>query len=116
MSYGDCSLLLLIANECYKTEQYLYAAKAFDLLGRMDDSPEFWEGKRGALVGVFQNVVSGEEPKETLLDIRALLQNSNKSEVQIHSPLKYLTFADKDGLRNPIGYGPYLNICMYIVH
>lgn len=79
-------MLLLIANECYKTGQYLHAAKAFDLLGRMDDSPEHWEGKRGALVGVFQKVVSGDEPKETLLDILALLQNSNKSQVHIFEP------------------------------
>ncbi|KAG0570720.1 hypothetical protein KC19_6G183100 [Ceratodon purpureus] len=82
-SSASFSLLLLIANECYKTGQYLYAAKAFDLLGRMDESPEYWEGKRGALVGVFQKVASGEEPKESLLDILALLQNSNKSEVHI---------------------------------
>ncbi|XP_024372333.1 intraflagellar transport protein 56 isoform X3 [Physcomitrium patens] len=77
------SLLLLIANECYKTGQYLYAAKAFDLLGQMEDSPEFWEGKRGALVGVFQKVVSGDEPKERLLDILTLLKNSNTSEAEI---------------------------------
>lgn len=82
MSYCNCSLLLLIANECYKTGQYLYAAKAFDLLGQMEDSPEFWEGKRGALVGVFQKVVSGDEPKERLLDILTLLKNSNTSEVR----------------------------------
>lgn len=85
MSSCACSLLLLIANECYKTGQYLYAAKAFDLLGRMDESPEYWEGKRGALVGVFQKVASGEEPKESLLDILALLQNSNQSEVRTGS-------------------------------
>jgi intraflagellar transport protein 56 len=75
--------LLLIANECYKTGQYLYAAKAFDLLGQMDESPEYWEGKRGALVGVFQKITSGEEPKESLLDLLALLQTSNKPEVHI---------------------------------
>jgi hypothetical protein len=31
------SLLLLITNEYYKTGQYLYAAKAFDGLERMDE-------------------------------------------------------------------------------
>jgi hypothetical protein len=36
------SLLLLITNEYYKTGQYLYAAKAFDGLERMDESPEYW--------------------------------------------------------------------------
>lgn len=32
----------------------MYAAKAFDVLERLDPDPEYWEGKRGACVGVFQ--------------------------------------------------------------
>lgn len=35
---------------------FLYAAKAFDVLERLDPDPEYWEGKRGACVGVFQQV------------------------------------------------------------
>ena len=33
---------------------FLYSAKAFDVLERLDPDPEYWEGKRGACVGVFQ--------------------------------------------------------------
>lgn len=80
-----CSLLVLIANVCYKTQQYMYAAKAFDLLEKMDDSPEYWEGKRGACIGVFQHVISGKEPKESLLDVLALLQTSNNFQVRTPS-------------------------------
>jgi hypothetical protein len=29
----------------------------------MDPSPEYWEGKRGACVGTFQQVIAGNEPK-----------------------------------------------------
>lgn len=36
---------------------FLYAAKAFDVLERLDPDPEYWEGKRGACVGVFQQVI-----------------------------------------------------------
>jgi intraflagellar transport protein 56 len=79
-----CSLLLLIANECYKTGQYLYAAKAFDDLQRMDESPEYWEGKRGACIGVFQMVISGKEPKESLIVVLELLRNTNNSQVRMH--------------------------------
>ncbi|CAM6071431.1 unnamed protein product [Sphagnum tenellum] len=78
------SLLLLIANECYKTGQYLYAAKAFDGLERMDESPEYWEGKRGACIGVFQMVISGKEPKESLIVVLELLRNTNNSQVCMH--------------------------------
>jgi len=33
-----------------QTSQYYYAAKAFDVLERLDPNPEYLEGKRGACV------------------------------------------------------------------
>ena len=53
-------LLQLIATDCYRTGAFYYAAKAFDVLERLDPNPEYWEGKRGACVGVFQLIVAGE--------------------------------------------------------
>ena len=35
---------------------FYYAAKAFDVLERLDPDPEFWEAKRGACVGYFHKV------------------------------------------------------------
>ncbi len=54
--------------------QFYYSAKAFNVLVTLDPNPEFWEGKRGASVGVFQQIVAGHEPKETLREIIAMLQ------------------------------------------
>ncbi|KXS09778.1 TPR-like protein [Gonapodya prolifera JEL478] len=71
------SLLQLIAHDCYKTAQYFYSAKAFDVLERLDPSTENWEGKRGACVGVFQAIVNGTEPKETLRDVLTLLRSTS---------------------------------------
>ncbi len=57
------NLLQLIANESYKMGHFYYAARAFDLMERMDPNPEYWEGKRGACAGAFQLIVAGHEPR-----------------------------------------------------
>ncbi|KAK2151841.1 hypothetical protein LSH36_349g03056 [Paralvinella palmiformis] len=76
------SLLQLIANDCYKMGQFYYAAKAFDVLERLDPNPEYWEGKRGACVGVFQMIIAGHEPRETLRDVVQMLRNTGNPQVE----------------------------------
>ncbi|XP_031832703.1 tetratricopeptide repeat domain 26 isoform X1 [Nomia melanderi] len=75
------NLLQLIANDCYKVGEFWYAAKAFDMLERMDPSPENWEGKRGACCGTFQYIVAEKQPKELLPDVIQLLKNTSNSQV-----------------------------------
>lgn len=96
---GDSfSLLNVIANDCYKMGQFYYAARAFDILERLDPNPEYWEGKRGACVGVFQLVIAGHEPKyepcdlivniigcvyrESLKEIMQILRNTANSQAE----------------------------------
>lgn len=57
------NLLQLIGNVCYKVGDFWYAAKAFDMLDRMDSTPEYWEGKRGACCGTFQCIVANKLPR-----------------------------------------------------
>ena len=75
------NLLQLIANDCYRMGQFLYAAKAFDVLERLDPDPEYWEGKRGACVGVFQLVVAGKAPKEDLQQALGMVRNTSNPQV-----------------------------------
>ncbi|KAM3835880.1 intraflagellar transport protein 56-like [Diretmus argenteus] len=76
------SLLQLIANDCYKMGQFYYAAKAFDALERLDPNPEYWEGKRGACVGVFQLILAGQESREMLKKVLLLLRDTERPQVE----------------------------------
>ena len=98
----------MIATDCYITGQFYYAAKAFDVLERLDPNPEYWEGKlhrimrrfsefsqnflfpishfslflgkRGACIGWFQRIIAGKEPKDSLTDLILMLRNTNNRE------------------------------------
>lgn len=61
---------------------FYYAAKAFDVLERLDPSPEYWEGKRGACIGTFQKIVSGQESKEYFRDVVGMLRNTSNPQVE----------------------------------
>jgi len=76
------NLLQLIANDCYKMGHFLYAAKAFDVLERLDPDPEYWEGKRGACVGVFQMLIAGRASKEDLQDALSMIRNTSNPQVE----------------------------------
>lgn len=56
-------LLQLLANDCYRMGQFYQAAKAFDLLERLDPTPEHWEGKRAACIGAFQLIIADKLPR-----------------------------------------------------
>lgn len=43
--------------------QFYHAAKAFDALEKLDPDSDYWEGKRGACVGVFQLILANKESK-----------------------------------------------------
>lgn len=76
------NLIQLIANDCYQTGQFYFAAKAFDLLERHDPDPEYWEGKRGAIVGVFQQVVAGKEREDNLVEMMKMLRETSNPQVE----------------------------------
>ena len=62
---------------------FYYAAKAFDVLERLDPDPEYWEGKRGACVGVFQKVIAGQERIDSLRDVVSMLRNTMNPQVRV---------------------------------
>ena len=82
-SADSFNLLQLIANDCYKMGQFYFSAKAFDVLERLDPNPEYWEGKRGACVGLLQMVIAGHEPRESLKEIVQILQSTSQPQAQL---------------------------------
>jgi intraflagellar transport protein 56 len=79
-STESLSLLQLIANECYAAGRFFYACKAFDILERLDPSPEYWQAKRGAAAGVLRQATQGEETAENLQAVVDFLRNSTNPE------------------------------------
>ena len=76
------NLLTLIANDCYRVGCFYHSAKAFDVLERLDPNPEFWDGKRGACIGVFQQVIAQKEPADALRDVFNMLRNTQNTQVE----------------------------------
>ena len=114
------NLLQIIGNDCYKVNhflhlfggllpyvndtdnaccfhfgmqqkgQFLYAAKAFDVLERLDPEPSFFEAKIGACIAVFQSVVANREPKETLHEIIGLLRQGDQGGDQVEDIIRII--------------------------
>jgi len=93
------NLLHLIANDCYKMGHFYYACKAFDVLERLDADPEFWEGKRGAAIGVFQRAMLGKETTEKLQEVVNLLRSTNNPQVEYMINKVMKKWAKEKGVR-----------------
>lgn len=52
-----------------KIGDYLYSAKSFHAMEKIEPNPEYWEGKRGAVIGVFKLVVERKAPSFVLFNI-----------------------------------------------
>ncbi|VIO93458.1 cytosolic purine 5-nucleotidase, putative [Brugia malayi] len=100
-------LLSIIANDCYRVYlfdcfffqkkrkkdlnkiyshitigDYLYSAKSFDSMEITEPNPEYWEGKRGAIIGVFKLVVEQKAPLDHLREAMILLERSTHPQVE----------------------------------
>ena len=80
-------LLNLLANDSYKSGQFVVAAKSFDVLERLESTDNdgrgsMFDGKMGACIGWFQQIIAGEEPKESLVECMMILSNSNDQQAE----------------------------------
>lgn len=79
------NLLQLIANDCFRLGEFWIAAKAFDMLEKLDPNPEHWEGKRGALAGSLHAIIAKRKtgtPPNGVGEIIGLLRDSSNSQAE----------------------------------
>ena len=74
-SSDTISLLRLIGNECYKTKQFYFSLKAFDILERLDNE-DCNAAKAGSAAGIFKSVLLGKESHEHLEEAYQILKSS----------------------------------------
>lgn len=55
-------IIYLFLFSLSKMGHFLVALRAFDVLEKLDKSPEYWEGKRGAAAGVLQMIINKHDP------------------------------------------------------
>lgn len=72
-------VLQIIATDCYRVGSFYYAAKAFDVLERLDTSEDYVKGLRGSCAGVLQQVAAGKMSAESLWDVIRILDASGKA-------------------------------------
>lgn len=53
------TLLKLIANDCYREEEFLYSAKAFEEMEKRDSRANYSAAKQGAVMGVIKLFSTG---------------------------------------------------------
>lgn len=61
--YNEIQSKLTRGTLVFQMGHFYYAAKAFDALEKLDPDSDYWEGKRGACVGVFQLILANKESK-----------------------------------------------------
>lgn len=83
MDTSNDSLILMnqIANDCYRKGFFPIALKAFDMLCRLDSENEnlHHQGKLGAAVGVFQQVIIRKATPEQFEDMINIMKNTNNN-------------------------------------
>jgi intraflagellar transport protein 56 len=95
-SVEGVNLLQLIGNDSYRCGAWWVAARAFDQLERLDPGQELSEGKIGACVGLFRDIVAGKMSYDVLPEIIALLRASPTSSPEVEYCIRVMSKYGRD--------------------
>ena len=74
-------ILQLIGNDCYKLggDMFLFSARAFHELLKMDSYQDYTDGLIGSSVGVLKNnLISGENESNSLVEVMNMLEDQSQ--------------------------------------
>ncbi|EGT55781.1 hypothetical protein CAEBREN_10651 [Caenorhabditis brenneri] len=86
-TFDRFSLLKLIANECYMTNEFYYSAMAFHEIENSDPTTENWNGKRGSCAGLFRLLINHKNDPVLVGQMREIIQLVAK---KTHSNCEFL--------------------------
>jgi len=74
------TLLYIIAGDCYSTEQYYYAMKAYDVLSKFELDPDLRKGLIASALGVLKQVTEMKQMNERIQDVLEILGSEPEAE------------------------------------
>uniref|UniRef100_A0A914PCV1 Tetratricopeptide repeat protein n=1 Tax=Panagrolaimus davidi TaxID=227884 RepID=A0A914PCV1_9BILA len=84
------SVLKIIANDCYKLEDYLYSAMAFDILSKKDPRNNIYSvPKQGACLGILKLFTTQRADKEQLMTAFHILEQDRHSDALLLKARKW---------------------------
>lgn len=62
---------------------FYYALRAFDILDRIDTDEQQWLAKRGAIIGILQQLLTGKESKDRWGHAMVILKQSKNAQAEL---------------------------------
>lgn len=62
---------------------FFWALRAFDIIEKMDPDEQYWPTKRGAIIGLLQQVLTGKENKDKWGPAMMILRQTKNSQADM---------------------------------
>jgi intraflagellar transport protein 56 len=84
------TLLQIIGPDCYASNAFYYAMRAYDVLAKFEGDPVLREGMIASAVGVFRGILSRKEPRDRLSEVIAILGSEPEAAQTLQTIQNYL--------------------------
>ena len=84
------TLLQILANDCYRAQQYYYSMRAYDVLLKFEGDATMREGMIASAIGVFRNILARKETSDKLSEVIAALSSEPEAESVLKTIQDYM--------------------------